>query len=601
MVPRQEAGVLAQGAEDQVSSLDPGTPRKRWSTTAGDPATADALACELGMPRPLARVLAGRGLTDVDAAKRYLNPRLSNIEDPCLLPGVEDGAARLWKALDAGESITVFGDYDADGVTGTALMTTVLSRLGGRVSHFIPRRDTDGYGLSEDALARCLEQQEPSLVVSVDCGTCSGDAVRLAGTRGVDVVVTDHHEIAGEVAPAVAVVNPRLREGGEAVLAGVGVAFKLCHAVIKMGLAEGRERASKVDLRHYLDWVALGTVADVVPLVGENRILVRHGLTRLSGCCSPGVEALKCVSRVKGPVRGHHVGFMLAPRLNAVGRLDSAEAALELLLTNDAGRAEQLAEELNDANEERKRVEDAIRVEAEREIDEYFSAETDFGLVVAREGWHIGTLGIVASRLSKRYVRPAVVIGIEEDGRGRGSCRSIEGLDMVAALGECAGELEKFGGHCMAAGLTVKPGRIASFKERFNAVCAVRLEGTDLRPVERVDAWLDALGEADTRLFEATEQLRPFGMANPRPVWGVRDVAVLGAPRVVGGKHLKMCVAGGGSRMDGIAFGMGDREVPDGNLDVVFQLQTNTYMGQTSLQLNIRDFRPTSRVVGVSP
>jgi len=180
-----------------VSSLDPGTPRKRWSTIAGDPATADALASELGMPRPLARVLVGRGLTDAGAAKRYLNPRLSNIEDPYLLPGVEDGAARLWKALDAGESITVFGDYDADGVTGTALMTTVLSRLGGRVSHFIPRRDTDGYGLSEGALARCLEQQEPSLVVSVDCGICSGDAVRVAWTRGWDVVVTDHHEIVG--------------------------------------------------------------------------------------------------------------------------------------------------------------------------------------------------------------------------------------------------------------------------------------------------------------------------------------------------------------------------------------------------------------------
>ncbi len=571
-----------------MSTLDSG---RRWAARDAAPAAADELVRELGIPRALACVLAGRGLKDAETARRFLTPRLSNIDDPYLLPGMEKGAARVWQALDDGESITVFGDYDADGVTGTALLVSVLRRLGGRVSHFIPRRDTDGYGLSEGALARCLEQHTPSLLVSVDCGTCSGDAVRLAADRGVDVVVTDHHEISGDVAPALAVINPRLSQGEEAVLAGVGVAFKLCHAVIKMGLSQDRAEATRVDLRHYLDWVALGTVADVVPLTGENRILVRHGLARLSGCCTPGVEALKRVSRVEGPVHAYHVGFMLAPRLNAVGRLDSADAALELLLTDDPSRAEQLAGELNDANEERKKVEDAIRVEAEREIDGHFRPEADFGLVVAREGWHVGTVGIVASRLCRRYARPVVVICVEEDGRGRGSCRSIEALDMVAALEECADELEKFGGHRMAAGLTVKPGRVEAFKARFNSVCAGRLEGTDLRPVERVDAWLDSLGEADARLFDAIEQLRPFGMGNPRPVWGLRELAVLGAPRVVGKRHLKLSVAGGGSRMQAIAFGMGDREVPDGKLDVLFQLQSNTYMGQTTLELNVRDFR----------
>ena len=574
-----------------MSSIDSGGPRKRWSTTAVERGAADELVDRLGLPPPLARVLAGRGLVDPDAAERYLNPRLSDVEDPYLLPSVEEGAVRVWKALDAGEHITVFGDYDADGVTATAVMVTVLRRLGGHVSHFIPRRDSDGYGLSEASLSRCLGQHDPALLITVDCGTCSAEAVRMAAARGIDVVVTDHHEVSGELAPALAVVNPRLRQGVEPVLAGVGVAFKFCHGLIKMARADGRDVADKVDLRHYLDWVAMGTVADVVPLVGENRILVRHGLARLDGPCSPGVDALKRVSSVRSPVRAHHIAFMLAPRINAAGRLDSADTALELLLTDDPRRAGELAGELDAANEERKRVEDATRADAEREIDAYFDPETHFGLVAGREGWHVGTVGIVASRLCRRYGRPAVVIAVEEDGRGRGSCRSIEGLDMVTALRECADELESFGGHRMAAGLVVKPGRLAAFKERFNAVCAGWLKGTDLRPVERVDAWLDSLGEADARLLEATDQLRPFGTANPRPVWGVRDVAVLGTPRVVGARHLKMQVAGGGSRMESIAFGMGDRVVPEGNLDVLFQLQSNTYMGQASLQLNVRDFR----------
>lgn len=567
---------------------------KRWQTVDVDEAAARCLTREQSIPLAIARLLVGRGVAELDCVRDFLTPRLSALSDPFLLPDMETAVLRIWRAVDGGERIVVFGDYDVDGLTSTALLISVLEQLGGTVVPFLPHRDLDGYGLSLGAVARCIEQVRPSLIVTVDCGTCSAEAVAYARSQSVDAVVTDHHEIAGTPAAAVAVVNPRRSHCSELHgLAGVGVAFKLCHALVKRGLAESRGAVRDIDLRRWLDLVAIGTVADVVPLTGENRILARHGIRRLTRTASTGLRALKEVAGVDQDCTAYHIGFVLGPRLNAAGRLGSAEGALELLTTTDAGRARELARLLDADNRERREIEVQIKDEAVSEIDAYFDPVRDFGLVAGREGWHIGAIGIVASRICKRFARPAVVVGFDDEGCGRGSCRSIEAIDMVNVLQECSDLLLSFGGHKMAAGLRMDRDKFESFRLRFNAVCAARLAGEDLRPCIRIDAWLDGLGEADECMVAAMEGLRPFGMGNPTPVWGVRNVHVMGRPRVVGNGHLKLTVSGGGSQIDAIAFGMGDRAIPETGIDMLFQLQQNTFRGRTALQLNVKDFRPT--------
>jgi single-stranded-DNA-specific exonuclease len=342
--------------------------------------------------------------------------------------------------------------------------------------------------------------------------------------------------------------------------------------------------------------VALGTVCDIVPLTGENRILVRHGLDRINAGGHAGVAALCRSAGIGGRVLSHHLGYMLGPRINAAGRLGSADPALELLLTGDGVRATELAEDLNAANRERQQIEQAILDEALAETVRAFGEETPPAVVVGREGWDVGVVGIVAARLCRRYHRPAVVVGFDGSGCGRGSCRSIPGVDLVALLGECAAHLERFGGHKMAAGLSLPRGAFDGFREAFVAACRRQMDGADLRPVQDVDAWLRHLGEADETLMAGVERLEPLGSGNPVPVWGVRGVRTVGPPRRVGrdGAHLKMVLAGGGSQMDAIAFNAGTREVPEGPLDLLFELDRNDFNGYRSLQLRVRDWRPAA-------
>ena len=568
---------------------------KRWETTPVEADTARQIAGALGMPPAVARVLAGRGLSSPDAVRHFVDPRLGNLGDPFALPDMDRAVARIGRAVSSGERITVYGDYDVDGVTGTALLARVLACLGADVSTFLPHRLEEGYGLGEASLARCLAAHEPDLIVCVDCGTGAVEPVAAAARAGIDVVVTDHHEPRGEPAPACAVVNPKLGDDEDlAGLAGVGVAFKLCHALVKDGMQRGDARAAAIDLRLYLDLVALGTVADVVPLRGENRILVRHGLVHLEKSDYPGIAALKRVGGVKGGMNAYHIAFVLGPRLNAAGRLGDAERALELLMTADVGRADALAAELDLANRERKEIEDRILRAAELRIEASFDPSRDFGLVVSEPAWHVGTVGIVASRLCGAYHRPAIVIGADGNGRGKGSCRSIASLDLMGVLDGCADLLESYGGHAMAAGVTVAPEHVEALRERFNGLCRERLDGTDLRPVQRIDAWVNSLGEIDARLHEAVETLRPFGLGNPTPVLGAREVRLVEPARPVGrsGDHLKMTLASGGSKFDAIAFGLGRRAVGDGALDVAFSVEINEFRGRRALQLRVRDFRP---------
>lgn len=565
-----------------------------WRVQPTDETLACSLAREISLPPVVAGLLVSRECRDPDQARAFLNPRLSDLSDPFALPDMRVAVDRIRRAMQRDESLVVFGDYDVDGVTATALLVQVLTRLGAKVSAFLPNRIDDGYGLGCEPLERCLKEHDVSLVLTVDCGTGSAEAVALATSRGVDVVVTDHHELAGEPAPAVAVVNPhRGTDEGMKSLAGVGVAFKLCHALVKAGLDAGEPAAKSIDLRAWLDLVAVGTVADVVPLTGENRILVRHGLVRLNATESVGLRALCEVTGAAPPLQAYHLGFVLGPRLNAAGRLGSARDSLDLLMTDDPEQATDLAKRLDRTNQERRRIEDEMLQSARGIVEETFDEKRDFGLVLGEAGWHIGTAGIVASRLVSRFYRPTVVVAFNGEDEGRGSCRSIEEIDLMAALEACRDELVTYGGHRMAAGLTLRRDRLDAFRRRFNEACAEQVAHRVVRPVQRADGWV-SLGEMTSDVAAALGALRPFGVGNPTPVWGARQVRLSGTARTVGHDHLKFAVASGETVIDAIAFGLGGYTLPDGPMDVLFQLKEDEFRGRRQLQLIVRDFRSST-------
>ena len=568
---------------------------REWVDVEVDETCVSALASALSLSRPIARVLVSRGMTEVESATRFLNPRLSALSDPFAIAGMEPAVDRIWMALNAGSRITIFGDYDVDGVTSTALLTLVLRRLGATLDHFIPSRHGEGYGLTCQSIAKAIERNSPDLIITVDCGTNSSAAVALAAERGVDVIVTDHHECQGEgPEAAVAGVNPKLGSPEVAgMLSGVGVAFKLCHALAKRGSEKNYPVVQGLDLRDYLDLVAVGTVADLVPLVGENRTLVRHGLVCIKQRPRCGLLALIRVAGIRTDVDCYHLGFQLGPRINAVGRLDSAEPALQLLISEKPEDATRLAGQLDAANRDRKQIESQIAEQAVEDIEKTFDAHETFGIVVGREHWNVGTVGIVASRLCSRYKRPSVVIAFDDDGFGRGSCRSVGAINMVEALDACSELLDSHGGHKMAAGLSLKRDNFSAFCEQFNAACKKQAKPSDFISTYTVDAWI-TLGEADQNLIAAIGTLQPLGLGNPTPTWGARNVSIVGEPRVVGKNHLKMTLASGGTQLDAIAFGMADRDLYNGRIDVLFHVEENSYMGRTSVQLKIKDFRAAS-------
>lgn len=564
---------------------------KVWRVADVDSVKAGPLAEELNIPLPLASVLVRRGIESTEDAEQFLSPRLSELSDPFLLPDMRKAVDRLWDAVDRCESILVFGDYDVDGVSSTALMVSFLSELGAMVTPFLPNRSSDGYGLTIPALERCSADFRPSLIVTVDCGTTSVESVCWAQERDIDVIVTDHHKASGTLAPALALVNPKLGDNDRvSMLAGVGVAFKLCHAMLKQGRLDQRDNVASVELRRYMDFVALGTISDIVPLVHENRTLASYGLGILNKTRCIGLRQLMDVAGVRGEVDAYHIGFQLGPRLNAAGRMGTADLALELLLTEDEGRARAIALRLDASNRERQDVEKRIFRTARERIEESFDPEKDFGLVVGEEGWHPGVIGIVASRLCSAFRRPVVVLGFDENGKGRGSCRSVEGFDLVHHLGNTSEFLSQYGGHAMAAGLELERDNLDAFRVAFNREATEKLAGSDLRQVQAIDAWVD-LAEADNRLFESSQRIRPFGHSNPTPVWASQGVRVVGEPRVVGKHHIRMRLASDGVQMDAIGFGLGDREVPPGLIDIAYQLRMNDFQGRQSLQLNLQDFR----------
>lgn len=562
---------------------------RHWTIRASDEGLAAEIASGLGLPVALAAVLIQRGCTTVDQAEQFLHPSLASLRDPFELPDMAAAVARIRRALHDRERITVFGDYDVDGVCSTALLVRMLRAMGGTVSFFIPGRLDEGYGLTIAAAQACVAASRPALVITVDCGTNAAEAAGWLKAQGIDVIVTDHHEPEGSAMPDGPVVNPKREPDHPGrMLCGAGVAFKLCHALVKEGRETGCPVAATVDLKECLEEVAVATVADMVPLCGENRALVRAGLQRLDGTSRPGWQALRDQCGVTVPAQSWHAGFVLGPRINAAGRLGRADDALELLLTHLPERARELALVLEDANRERQGIERDMVRDAMEEIDSWFSSSEHYGLVIAREGWHRGVVGIVASRLVARYHRPVAVIGIE-DGSGRGSCRGIESFDLLECLRSCSDLLERFGGHSMAAGLEVSARHLDAFKQRFNDAAGDRLRGEDLRPVLRIDRVL-SLAEADEALLQGLSMAGPFGQDHPEPIWAVFGVQAVEC-RILKERHLKMKLTDGRVERDAIGFNLAEK-LPSGTVDAAFTLQENTWRGKKSIQLALRDVRP---------
>jgi len=542
----------------------------------------------LGCPPFLARLLAMRGMADPSEAQRFLDPRLKNLSDPFLLPGMRPAIERILAAIDRGERIVTYGDYDVDGVTSLALFTRILRRMGADPLPFLPLRMDEGYGLSPEGVARCVAQHQPQLLLALDCGTCSVAEIAHLRTLGVDTVVFDHHECKGEQPACVALVNPKLGDDFH-YLCSVGIVFKACHALLKL------RPVADIDLRDYLDIVALGTVADIVPLRGENRVLVQRGLLQLEKSRWTGIRALIEDAGIAPPFSPADIGFKLGPRINAAGRLASAEQALELLLTDDHARARELAAGLSGQNRERQDVEKAIQMEAERLVGNEFLPE-HAAIIVAGDGWHPGVLGIVASRLSKAYHRATFVIGFDEAGLGKGSGRSIEGLSMVKALDSCAGCLLKFGGHEMAAGLTIQRDRFPEFRDTFLRQARALLTDEQLRPRLYLDAEV-ALADLHFDFLRHHETLQPFGIGNSQPLFLARNVRAAES-RVLKEKHYRFMLMqnGGGRAQQAIYFGGAQKPLPEPPWDVAFQVARNEFNGRVNLQLEIKGLRSAEAI-----
>jgi len=561
--------------------------KKRWIERTSNPCQVSSLMDELGILPLTARILVNRGLTTGSSAHDFLQAKLNSLPDPDLLPDMEIAVSRLEVALVKGERVSVHGDYDVDGITGTALLVESLRAFGAEVEYHIPSRMTDGYGLSGEAINRAA-QNGCSLVVSVDCGISAVVEADLTNELGLDLIVTDHHQAPEKLPSCLALVNPHLSNNRFPWpdLAGVGVAFFLLLSLRRRLRENGwfTER-SEPDLRQGLDLVALGTIADMVPLVGVNRVLVRYGLQLLNGGGRQGINALKQVAEVTKVSCGS-VGFRLAPRLNASGRLGDATMGVRLLLGAAEGPVAELAAHLDRCNRERQQLEEQTLHEAIAAVEA--GGVGTHSLVLAEEGWHPGVIGIVASRLVERYYRPTVMIALA-DGFGKGSARSIHGFHLFAALGQAERNLEAYGGHAAAAGLSIKSNRINDFRKDFERVAAAELNADDLIPRLEYDGEVE-LADLQMSAVEQLAILAPFGIGNPQTSFVCRKLEVI-APQIVGEKHLRFRVSSQGVELGCIAFGMADRfDQLQGPIDLLFRPEINSFRGRDSVQLQVADF-----------
>ncbi|HEY3297495.1 MAG TPA: single-stranded-DNA-specific exonuclease RecJ, partial [Armatimonadota bacterium] len=559
---------------------------KVWNILHREQVVEEELSRLLPMSRTVCRILVNRGIQDLHSAHAFLEPDLSDLHDPSLMDGVDWGVARTRKAIEQGEKIMVHGDYDVDGITSTALLVRVLRLMGADVTAYIPHRLREGYDLGIAGVETACEQGV-KLIITVDCGTSAVKGIGRARELGIDVIVTDHHEVGREIAPANVVINPK-KPGCPYPfkdLAGVGVAFKFAEALV-------RESGYDVSVyrRRFADLAAVGTVADVVPLLGENRILVKTGLEELPRTGKKGLRALLEVSGLgNSKITSHNLAFGLGPRMNAAGRLDHASVALDMLLTTDEGEARRLAQQLDATNRERQAEQERISAEALAAITDMRLDETAKVFVLSSQGWHPGIVGIVASKITDRYCRPSILVAVDDTGiAGVGSARSIAAFDLFEALGQCGHFLDRFGGHKRAAGLSIQTDKLKDFTDAMNRIAGEVLTETDLMPQLDVDAELK-LSSVTMDLAQELQYLEPYGFGNREPIFMSKNIPLIQKTRMGStGSHLRLKLSGGSNSMvECVAFGWGDKDesLQLGSLfDVCYNIQVNQFAGNENVQ-----------------
>lgn len=565
--------------------------RPHWVGPSQPPAECvNELASCLAIPRAFAAILAARKVDTPEKARKFLNPCISFLYDPFLLPDMEKAVQRILTAIRNNEKMLIFGDYDVDGITSVFLLTSFLRELGGDVEYIIPHRLRDGYGLSEKGVL-AAKKLGATLIVTVDNGIAALAEVSLANSLGIDVIVVDHHEPGAKMPDACAVIDPKRADSNYPFLdlAGVGVVYKFTQALL---MAAPREVPR--DVNEYLDVVALGTVADVVPLTEENRVFTKLGLETLQSSNKPGIEALKELSGLAGrKIGSEHVAFILAPRINAAGRMGDSESGIRLLFSKDMDEARAIAEGLEDDNSRRRQVDEETLRQAIAKLEKTYGNEVPPSIVLWSRRWHPGVLGIVASRLAERYRRPTVLISVEGE-TARGSCRSVQGFDLYGALSQCKSILTGFGGHSHAAGITLNKSDLEKFRDTFVPLVEESLRGIDVTPKLYLDYELH-LSELNERLAGLLGELAPFGVGNPEPVFVTSGVQVMDRSLVGGGSHLKMSVRQGSFYADCIGFNLAhlEREIAcsAGEVSIAHIPWLSTWQGRNRLQLKLKDLK----------
>ncbi|MDH3353495.1 MAG: single-stranded-DNA-specific exonuclease RecJ [Nanoarchaeota archaeon] len=563
---------------------------RAWKYIENDDENSKKLIDELGVSQLVANLLTSRGINDSVEARKFLDCDLKDLHDPNLLKGMNEAIERIKRAIISGEKILIFGDFDVDGVTSTTILNKAIGILGGNVSYYFPNRLTEGYGLNNKAID-IAKAENMSLIITVDCGITANDQVNYANENGVDVIIIDHHEQIGEVPNAVSVIDPK-QEGCEypyKKLAAVGVVFKVIQALVK-------EFNSDFDELSLLDFVCLGTVSDLVPLDGENRILVKNGLKTLTNTGNIGLKALIEVSGLDGKdVNSGHIAFRLGPRINSSGRLSSADKVMALFNTESDQEAKEIAEELDRQNTERRDLQEEIFSQVVEKIEKEIDLEKDSCIVLSGKGWHRGIIGIVASRVVEEYFKPTILIAVEDDGWGYGSGRSIPNFHLLNAMNFSKKWIHNHGGHSQAAGLKIGEKNIEGLRKEINDYAREKLSKKDLIPTLKIDARLN-LNQVNFSLIEEVHQLFPYGMGNPRPIFCSDNLKLEENPHVLKGKHIKLKLKDStAGNMGAIGFGMGSFSEGvmenSGEISVAYFPEINEWNGNISIQLGLKDIK----------
>ena len=570
--------------------------RRIWKTEKPDEGLIKEYVKQLGVGELLCRCLVNRGLSNVQSAADFLSPKLSNLAAPELIPNLSVAVDRLFEARAKKQKVVIFGDYDVDGITSTAILLESMQNLDWNICAYLPNRVDEGYGLTSGGVENCVKTHHPNLLIAADCGSTSVDVIENLQTRGIDVIVLDHHQVSHPPPKPVALVNPQMETRPPKrfhELCTAGLAFKLVHGLIKQGRNHGESAFKEYDIRLLLDLVALGTIADLVPLVGENRILAVKGLEQLNRTERMGLNALISESDIKGPISSFEVGFQLGPRLNAAGRLKSAMTSLDLLTSSEQGAASNLAGMLDRQNRERQKVEKGITQQVMERLSTQFDPENDYAIVEGEPDWNIGVVGIVASRVQKEFHRPTFILGGSPDGM-RGSGRSIKGFDLAAALRQCADVINRHGGHAMAAGVSLDPENINLFRKRLNETARSNIGKSELTPTLRLDGAIPLI-KLSFNTVTSLEALLPVGQGVPAVQLAVTGLELDAPVRWMGTEkqHAKLNVTDGNATVEVVYWNALGKSMPEGRFNLAAQPSINVWRGKKSIQLKMLDWKPS--------